>query len=192
LREAIEGDRFFQVMDRARRRRPFLNVLDFYFRVELTIEEFAPIADRLTTSSASELTGLLNVNTVPREILLTLPGLEESDVDALLARRSSPETDLTSIAWVAEVLPAEKAQRVGNLITVRSYQFSADIVAVSGDGRAYRRYRAYIDARQSPPRVQRWTDLTHLGWPLESEILDSIRAGETPVESSSFTSSGVL
>ena len=36
LREVVPDDRYFQIMDRARRRRPFDNVLEFYFRVGLT------------------------------------------------------------------------------------------------------------------------------------------------------------
>jgi len=179
LREQIPGDRFFEVMDLVRRGRPFLNVLDFYYRTDLTMAEFSPIADRLTTSRQRDLTGLVNVNTAPREVLLCLPELDESDVDALLERRMDPGTDLDSIAWVADALPREKAVAVGGYITTRSFQFSADIVSVCGNGRAYKRYRAVIDARESPPRVIYWKDLTHLGWPLAPEIISTLRAGGT-------------
>ena len=111
--------------------------------------------------------------------MLCLPGLEESDVDALLAGRQAA-TDLTSIAWVAEALPRERAEAIGDVITTRTFQFSADIVAVNGNGRAFRRHRAVIDARTSPPRVLYWKDLTHLGWPLAPEILTDLRAGKVP------------
>jgi len=180
LREVVEGDRFFQVMDRARDGRPFRNVFDFYARTGLTAQEFARLADLITTTPARELVGLVNVNTAPREVLMCLPGLEESDVDALLARRQTAGTDLSNVGWVAEVLSPEKAVAAGDFITVRSFQFSADIVAVSADGRAFRRYRAVVDARTSPPRVLLWKDLAHLGWPLDREILRSLRRGEGP------------
>jgi len=75
---------------------------------------------------------------------------------------------------------------IGSLITSRAYQFSADIVSVSGDGRAFRRCRIVVDARQSPPRVVYRRDLTSLGWPLDPMILDALRAGmgmENVVES---------
>ncbi len=180
LREAIEEDRFFQVMDRVRGGRPFRNVLDFYFRTGLTMPEFKQIADGLTTRSERRLVGLVNVNTAPREVLLCLPDLEESDATALLSKRASPDTDLGSIAWVAEALPREKAIAVAEHITTRSLQFSADIVSVCGNGRAYKRCRAVVDARSSPPRVLYWKDLTHLGWPLAPEVISELRAG-TPV-----------
>ena len=178
LRGVVPEDRFFQLMDRVRGGRPFRNVLDFYFRTGITSSEFIQIADQLTSIRERNLVGLVNVNTAPRQVLLCLPGLEENDVDALLARRQAPGTDLTNVAWVADVLPREKAIAVGDVITTRSFQFSADIVAVSGNGRAFRRYRAVVDARTSPPRVLYWKDLTHLGWPLAPEVLASLRAGE--------------
>jgi len=178
LGEAIEDDRVFTVLQNARRGRPYGSILEFYFRSGMTLKEFTQIADRLTSVDDEELVGLVNVKTAPREVLLCLPELDESDVDALLSRRLDTATDLSNIAWVADALPEEKATAIGPYITTRSYQFSVDIVAVSGDGRAYRRCRAVLDARTSPPRVLRWQDLTHLGWPLDREILADLRSGE--------------
>ncbi len=183
LDDVISDDRLFAVLQDVRRRRPYANVLDFYFRSGLTMEEFAQIADRVTTVSEEERAGLVNVNTAPRDVLLCLPELDESDVDALLSARSGTGTDLSSIAWVADALPQEKAVAIGSFITSRSYQFSADIVAASGDGRAYRRYRAVIDARQAPARVIRWQDLTHLGWPLDPQTMTALQRGEYGLDS---------
>ncbi len=178
LREVVAGDRIFTILQNTRRGRPFANVLAYYFRSGLTLEEFAQVADRLTTSDEEELAGLVNVNTAPPQVLLCLPGLDESDVDALVTRRAETGADLDSIAWVAEALPRGKAEAIGGQITTRSYQFGADIVALSGDGRAYRRCRAVVDATRSPPRVLRWQDLTHLGWPLEPALPAALRRGE--------------
>ncbi len=182
LRQVIEDDRLFFILQNVRRGRPYASTLDFQVRSGLTAEEFPTIADRLTTVDDDELVGLVNVNTAPREVLLCLPELDESDVDALLARRASSDVDLASVAWVAGVLDPEKAAAVGAYITTRSYQFAADVVAVSGDGRAFRRCRAIVDARESPPRILRWQDLTHLGWPLDPEILPDLRSGEREVD----------
>ena len=187
LREVVPDDRFFLMMDRIRRQRPFRNILDFHFRVGLTVQEFKPIADRLTTSGEQGLVGRVNVSTAPRQVLLCLPDLDEADVDALLQKRADPSSDLSSIAWVAEALPQEKAIAVGGHITSRSFLFSADIVAVSGDGRAFRRYRLVLDSRQSPPRVIYRKDLTHLGWPLDEAIITALRAG-TPVSEVALSS----
>jgi len=180
LRGVVPEERFFQTLDRVRAKRPFSSIIDFHFDVQLTIEEFKKVADKLTTTNRDNLEGLINVNTAPRHVLLCLPELDESDVDALIARRTADGTDRSSIAWVAEALPQEKAVAIGAYITHRSYQFSADIVALSGDGRGWRRYRAVIDAREGTPRVVFWQDLSHLGWPLDPQILTTVRAGGSP------------
>lgn len=177
LRQVVNEDRFFQIMDRVRDGRPFQNIMDFYFRTGLEIAEFTQIADQLTTTRDTSLVGLINVNTASREVLLCLPELDESDVDALIAKRVSPDTDLSSIAWVAEALPQEKAVSVGRYITTRSFQYSADIVSVSGDGRAYKRNKTVLDTRDDTARFLYWKDLTSLGWPLESEIISTLRSG---------------
>ena len=179
LREAVGGDRYFQVMDRVRSARPFENVLEFYFRTGLEMEEFEQVADRLTTSDEDELVGRVNVNTAPREVLLCLPGLDESDVTALMSARGETDAKTGSVAWVAQALPEEKAVGIGGQITTRSHQFSADIVAVSGDGRAFKRYRMVVDAAGEVPRVVYWKDRTHLGWPLDPEIMVALRAGKS-------------
>lgn len=179
LRQAISGDRYFDIMDRVRMGRPFDNVLDFYYETELTMQEFAPIVDKLTTSDEEELPGLVNVNTAPKEVLLCLPGLEESDAEALLSHRAGGE-GLETIAWVTEVLEQEKAVAIGGYITTRSFQYSADIVALAANGRAYKRYRVAIDTRESEPRVVYWKSLTDMGWPLDRDIMTSLRSGDTP------------
>jgi type II secretory pathway component PulK len=181
LRKSVSEERLGDVVSRARLGRPFANVLDFYFRTGMTMEEFSPIAGQLTTRGERTVRGLINVNTAPKGVLRCLPGLEESDVSALISGRSGDNADRQSIAWVADALPQDQAVGIGSYITARSYQFSADIVSVCGNGRAFRRCRIIVDARQSPPRVIYRQDLTALGWPLAPEILDELRSG-TPVE----------
>ena len=190
LRDVVGQDRLFQIMDRVRGGRPFRNVLDFCVRTGLTAQQFAQIADLITTSREETLVGLVNVNTAPREVLMCLPGLEESDVDALIAKRQTAGMDLSNLAWVLDVLTPEKASAAGDLLTTRSFQFSADIIAASRDGRAFKRYYAVVDARTSPPRVVLWQDLTHLGWPLAPEILASMRRGEPPVATAAASGRG--
>ena len=177
LRKQLSRDRADAVLGRVRQGRPFRNVLDFFYRTGLTFEEFQPIADQLTVSSDNTLKGLINVNTAPREVLACLPGLDESHVSSLLARRSETDVDLSSIAWVTQALQREQAVAIGNSITCRSYQFSADVVSIAGNGRAFRRCRIVVDAQTTPPKVIYRRDLTQLGWPLSQDILTKLRAG---------------
>ena len=180
LLKSMSTTRVSQVLDVVRleqRIRPFANVLDFAVRARLTQAEFEAIADYVTTDTQTVLKGRINVNTAPREVLTCLAGLESSDVDALIAQRAQTDADTTNIAWVLQAIEPAKAQAIGGLITAMAYQFSADIVSVAGDGRAFRRCHVVIDALQSPPKVIYRQDLTDLGWPLAPEIIARLRAG---------------
>lgn len=156
----------------------FRDVFDFAERTGLEYEEFELIEDYITgIDPRGSLRGRVNVNTAPREVLLCVGDLTESDVDALLARRlGQSRSGLKSRAWVWDAL-GERAIGLGNLITAQGGQFSADILAVSGDGRAFRRVRIVIDARVSPAAVVYRRDLSDRPWPLDPKIRESLRSG---------------
>jgi type II secretory pathway component PulK len=168
--------RFFQ------NNRSFTSVLDFYIKAKnyglLTADQFKSIEDYLSASSDTTLKGRVNVVTAPKQVLTCLPNLDESDVEALINKREAEGADLDSIAWVYEALP-QKAAALGQYITIHTYQFSADIVAVSGDGRAFSRYRMVVDTRDSEFKIVYWKAMKNRGWPLDSEILTKLRAGES-------------
>jgi hypothetical protein len=90
--------------------------------------------------------------------------------------------DTTSIAWVFTVL-GPKAAGLARLITVTSNQYSADIVAVSGDGRGFKRVLIVVDSTQIPAKVVYRKDLTSLGWPLDPAIRRQLRSGQPVVAS---------
>ncbi len=178
LQKVVSEDRALEIMTLVPTNPNYSNIIDFYYRTGLKPDEFSQIADRLTTSDQQTLPGLVNVNTAPKAVLLCLPGLEESDVEALLSYRTANSDKLTSIAWVAQALDREKAVGIGSYITIRSSQYSADIVCLSGNGRAYKRYKAVIDTQGTSPRVVYWKTLTRFGWPLDPQIVAALRKGE--------------
>ena len=177
LQEVVKEDRALEIMNLIPTNPSFSNVLDFYYSTGLKAEEFSQIVDRLTTSDETSFPGLVNVNTAPKAVLLCLPELEESDVDALLSRRNSDQ-GLDSIAWVAEVLDQDKAVAIGSYITTRSFQYSADILGIAANGRAYKRYRAVFDMSSQKPKIVYWKSMTHFGWPLNEYIVAALRKGE--------------
>ncbi len=182
LQEVVKEDRALEIMNNVPISPSYTSIMDFYFWARLTIEEFEQIADRLTVSNEETLSGLVNVNTAPKEVLLCLPELEEADVDALLSYRRS-SNDLDSVAWVARVLDQDKVRAIGSYITVRSFQYSADIICLSGNGRAYKRYRAVFDTQGGQqPQVVYWKSLTRFGWPLEEDIVATLRKGRPITE----------
>lgn len=193
LETGMSASKAQQAVQAAENRGPFTSIFDFAQKAGLTAQDIRPVADRLsfpvtattvsngtttTTTTSNSTPGLINVATAPQEVLLTLPGLTTTDVQTLINQRQ--QADISSIAWVAEALPMNKAAQIGQYITNRSFIYSADIVAVSPDGRAFKRVKVVVDARQSPPKIVYRKDITEYGWPLPEQIRDSLRHGMGP------------
>jgi hypothetical protein len=187
-----------RISQTVQRNAPIRNIFDLANKAGLSSQDLGIVADKLTfappaaataggraaggaTATATLLKGLINVNTAPREVLLTLTGvsdLTQNDIDSLINERQRADT--STIMWVAESLPMNKAAEIGGFITNRSFVYSADIVAVSGDGRAFKRVRIVVDATKSPPKIIYRKDLTSLGWPLPEDVRTSLRQGKGP------------
>jgi hypothetical protein len=153
------------------------NVLDFYVKSGMSIDDFTVISDLITTDRTPTLLGKVNVNTAPREVLMCLPGLDSSDADLLISTRATLGSDQNNIAWVAKALAPAKAAQAGGAITTRSYQYSADIVAVAGNGRGFQRCKFVFDMRTTPPAIVMRKDITNLGWPLSADLLQAVKSG---------------
>ena len=155
----------------------FKSIFDFYYKLALTPLEFAKVADKITINPAKTIQGLINVNTAPKEVLACLPGLQEGDAAALFDRRNANGTDLSTLAWILDVLPPAKSIPIANFITSRTRRFSADIVAVGSGGLGFKRIRCVFSVNGTTPAMLYSKDLSHLGWPLDPAILENLRAG---------------
>jgi DNA uptake protein ComE-like DNA-binding protein len=165
---------------RARPNRAFANLGAFYIASGMTPTEFGEVYDYITATTATTLTGLINVNTAPLEVLECLPGLTEADAQTLIASRATSNNSV-GIGWVFTALANNtKAAAISGSITARSYQYSADIVAVSGDGRSFKRVRIVVDSTTPPTKVVYREDLTSYGWPLAPGIREAMQAGHPP------------
>jgi type II secretory pathway component PulK len=129
------------------------------------------------TGAAAQTKGRINVNTAPRSVLLTLPGLEDADVDKLISQRQTATPGDTSVVWVADTLQ-QKAVGLADKITGKSSQYSADILAVSGNGRGYKHCRIVINTSTTTPQIVYRRDLTERGWPMDPEVLAQFRTGQ--------------
>lgn len=177
LRNAgMEEARLNDVAQRVVSGRPFRNMIDFYVKTQMKPEEFALVAPRLTVQGGPANNARVNANTASREVFRCLEGLEDADAVALVTARDGG-ADTTNLAWVAEAIDKNKAVAIGAQLTDRSYRFSADIIGVSGDGRAYQRVRIVVDASQTPPAVIYRRDLTDAGWSLEWAVREELRSG---------------
>ena len=124
--------------------------------------------DVVTVAEGDLLPGRINVNTCPRELLLGLE-LEAEQVDAILEARLQPDQDLSSPAWLLNVLEPAEFATVVDRVTTRSDQFTVHAVALLNDRPRFRRVEVLIDRNFVPVRVLLWRDLTPLGFPLPEE-----------------------
>ncbi|HLX59733.1 MAG TPA: type II secretion system protein GspK [Planctomycetota bacterium] len=183
----MSADRLSQILALARNARPFRSIFDFYYKLGLTMNEFKPLCDKITVNPAKTLKGLVNVNTAPKEVLMALPGMDQAGADTLVAQRAGSSTDLTNVLWVLQALPKGQALAVCNFITVKTQRFSADIIAVSGDGRGFKRLKCVYDVTNSVPTLLYTKDLTSFGWPLDPSILDALKSGQLAAQAQSPT-----
>ncbi len=156
----------------------FSSMTNFYTLMNaggLQPADMAKLFDYITASNKPVRTGLINLNTASATVLVCL-GLSQSQASALVSQQSTATT--TDHSWAFKALgSALSTTGILDRATFRSYQYSADIVAVSGDGRAFKRVRIVVDCTQVPSKVVYRHDLTSLGWPLTPELRQSMRAG---------------
>ena len=121
------------------------SVAEFMVTGRLTPEEFAQVRGQITASSGSTVPGLINVNTASETVLACIPGIGIENASALVAYRQQHPDELTSLAWIAQILNRQAITRAGPYITDQSYQFSADAVGVGRAGRGHARIRTVFD-----------------------------------------------
>lgn len=175
LEQTLGAERAAEIVRAAVAASRIRSVLEFYIVAGVTLEEAAQLEDSLTAHDGDYVTGLVNISTAPREVLVCIPGIGEEHADELIGSRLMKTTDqLATVAWATEVLDRESAVLAGPLITARAYQFGADAVAVGRLGRAFRRTWMVFDTSGSEPVVVYRCDWTGLGWPLGLTIRDHL------------------
>ena len=172
--DAILGDGKGQAVRRARD-----NVFLIAQDAGWTEDELRRMEPYLVNGDASKLSGRINVNFAPREVLLTADeDATDGQADAIVtARRSRTAEYPGSMAWLLTAAP-DALEQFDDDVTARGAFFSADVVAVGGDGRAFRRARIVVDASDaSNPQIVYRRDITERGWPLDPQILANLRGG---------------
>jgi len=121
--------------------------------------------------------GRVAINFAPRAIIKATAELSDAEVDKLLRERQSviESDDPYSTTWVSQSLGSN---RLNNFITGQGLVYSADIVAASGNGRAFKRVRIVVDVSGTTPVVLYRRDITSEGWPLDAELLVALRNGK--------------
>ena len=129
------------------------------------------LLDQVTTVKDAQIQGRINVNTAPRAVLTALPGLSDTDVQTIMARRpvsgSGDPSDpiFQTPAWLlteASLKPAT-LQALEKYVTARSQVYRVQVVGYFDGGGPTARIEAVIDTNNGRPRIVYWRDLTELG-----------------------------
>jgi type II secretory pathway component PulK len=188
LQRYISGANVENLLSLTRQNRPFANIWDWAVRTNITTADFGKIMNYIRATPAPSV-AKVNVNTAPKEVLMCLPSLTETDAQAILAHRDADPTpaDPSDISWMLDTIPKAKLAAVGNYLTGISYCYSADILAASADGRAFKRFRIVVDASSGTPKIIYRRDMTSFGWPLPPEYRDSLKNHQGPNPDSPLT-----
>jgi len=141
------------------------SVADFMVTSQITADEWLLVHTDLTAATAAA-AGLVNVNTASYAVLSAIPGIGPDNAATLVTYRAANPAQLTSFAWLPQVLSATAIRRAGPYITDQSYQFSADIAGVGANGRGYCREKVVFDLSTGKPRIVFRQDFTSFGWAL--------------------------
>ena len=137
----------------------------------------------------------LNVLSASEQALMCI-GFSQSDADAIINWRvnnipSEDPTQWSDISWLMDVLPqttlamtqsagSPTSPNWGGLVTGNSTVYSADIVTVSQDGRAFKRVKIVMDGSSGTPVIVYRRDLTDVGWPMDPAVRTAIRNAQDP------------
>jgi hypothetical protein len=143
-------------------------------------------------------TGRINVNTAPREVLMCLQfgnvPIEASEVEAIVGQRAAVSAyTTTDTTWLTDAIGA-RATQLATQITGESYRYSADILGVSRNGRAFKRVQIVIDTSDTTvgPKIIHRRDMTDRGWPMDETVLQELQHPGAPGVSSGSTNGGVF
>jgi DNA uptake protein ComE-like DNA-binding protein len=146
------------------------SVADFMVTTQMTADEWLLVHTNLTAATASATVtsarGLVNVNTASLAVLSAIPGIGPDNAATLVAFRAANPEQLTSFAWLTQVLSPAAIRAAGRYLTDQSYQFSADIAGVGAKGRGYCREKIIFDMSTGKPRIVFQQDFTSYGWAL--------------------------
>jgi len=179
----------FNKTSSAGKNQTYTSVLEFYTETKATDSEFELVHDGLKRlDNEDEMEGLIDVYQASEQVLAALPGLDIGDARALINARPKPDPGVSvpNLSWIIGVLGEEKAIAAARYLTYRSCQFTADIVALSGDGRGFCRIRVVLDCspvlvgEASLPEIRYVEDLSSYGWPMDESIREQLRTGASP------------
>lgn len=126
--------------------------------ISISRDKLKQIIDRIAVTDEEKLTGRININTAPREVLRCLIGDNENLIDDILEYRESSKGPFNDIGGLLDVsgVTDEIFQQIANSICAKSCVFSARSTGYILNSRAYKEIYAILDRGISPPGIRAW------------------------------------
>jgi hypothetical protein len=127
------------------------------------------LLDKASTRSTAELPARVNINTAPRAVLATLPGLSDTDVQTILDHRptpsANPDTTFTTPAWlITEAnLSPKTVQALEPYVTTQTQVYRLQSLGYFDGGGPAARVEGVIDTNGGQPRILYYRDISSLG-----------------------------
>jgi len=190
LREGLGGvlseERVAELLPRLLQGRPWSSLLAVYLQLTVTPTEQGLLNGVVVVSATgpdAQPGAAVDVFEAPAPVLNALDGMEPGDGEKLVAARAAGQAPAGTLSWVSDVLGPDKALAAAPQLRGAGSTFSADIVAISGGGRAFVRFRVVVETAAAtatvPPSMVYVQDLTSRGWPLDPQIMQDLRDGVT-------------
>lgn len=134
-------------------------------------ELFPKLFEHATIFEESDIPARINVNTAPREVLLAVPEISESDVEAIVQLRpdyssgTAPAAIFDTPAWLLTEanLTTDTLKKLEKYVTTKSQVYRVQALGYADGAGPSARIEAVIDTNQRRPRILMWRDLTELG-----------------------------
>jgi DNA uptake protein ComE-like DNA-binding protein len=125
--------------------------------------------DELTTTTATTIKGRINLNQASREVLLTVPGLTEEQVDQILSSRfpeptgEVPGSEYPTWLLSQAIVTLDEMKALLPYLTCRGAVYRAQVIGYYEEHGPPARMEVLIDTTSGTPRQLLWKELTHLG-----------------------------
>jgi len=148
----------------------------------LTVEQLPLLMDRLSTRRPTErrITGLINVNTAPRQVLECFGELNGEQIQSILALRETLDAEtLSTPAWLVTqgAVDVETFDKIAANLTSRGQQFSIESLGYGDHIGMVTRLQVVVDMVGPIAQTIYYRDLSYLGgsYPIREEDKEQVR-----------------
>ncbi|MCX7013135.1 MAG: type II secretion system protein GspK [Candidatus Sumerlaeota bacterium] len=117
-------------------------------------------ADAITATDQTVISGLVNLNTAPEEVLATLPGLTEDDIVQIGLLREAGSTPFLSVGDLFQLqgMDVDRFRQAAGKVTTRSSQFRIQATGKLNSGQAQKQIEAVVERDENGVHVLYWRE----------------------------------